>query len=138
MKRFLVSLFLLLLLSGCSSFDTSEHKETSVTTSTSHSVEQDTGVDFQIFPDKQLVKVTNNSKKLVTINDSETFFLKLEGPTWVGDSENRGLLFMSHNLLPGETSENMIQVPFDTGTIKAVFSYTIDQEEYSKEIIFKK
>ncbi|WP_086347706.1 hypothetical protein [Candidatus Enterococcus clewellii] len=138
MKQFIVCVTLLLLLSGCSNFDTTENKETPVTASTSHHIEPDTGVEFEFVPDKQLLKIANNSKKLVTINRSETAFFKKEGTNWIGEVGGRGAIFMTQNLLPGETSEDMFQVPFDTGTIKGVFSYSIDQEEYTKEIVFEK
>lgn len=137
MKIIPFSLFLLFLLTGCSTVDTIEQKSTSSTAiSTQSTTTEDTTVEFTFDKSKQLFTITNNTTDLVTIHTSETEFFKQEGNSWLSEGGTKGLLAMSFNLLPGETSDYEHHPTFHSGTLKAVFYYSIEQKEYSKEIIF--
>ncbi|MBL1225992.1 hypothetical protein [Enterococcus sp. BWR-S5] len=140
MKRIMISLSFLLLLSGCASPAATESDEPSASSTVSSSTtQQDPNVTIDYNRQQQLFMMTNDTKELVTIIVSETEFFKQEGDSWVADTGgSKGMISMTFNLLPGETTKHEENVPFDSGRIKGVFHFSIGEEHYTKEVIFEK
>ncbi|WP_321384141.1 hypothetical protein [uncultured Enterococcus sp.] len=139
MKRITISLSFLLLLSSCASPAATESKEPSASsTAVSSTIDQSPNVTIDYNRQQQLFMMTNDTKELVTIIISETEFFKQEGDSWVADTGSKGMISMTFNLLPGETTKHEEHVPFDSGRIKGVFHFSIGEEHYTKEVIFEK